>query len=59
MLITLNQAVKKIQAANKILLTAHILPDGDAVGSTPAMLQILRSIVALHARNFIRVGHVA
>ena len=44
MLITLKQAAQKIQAANKILLTAHILPDGDAVGSTLAMLQILRSM---------------
>ena len=44
MLITLKQAARKIQAANKILLTAHILPDGDAVGSTLAMLQILRSM---------------
>ena len=44
MLITLKQAAAKIQAANKILLTAHVLPDGDAVGSTLAMLQILRSI---------------
>ena len=44
MLITLKQAADKIKAANKILLTAHILPDGDAVGSTLAMLQILRSI---------------
>ena len=44
MLITLKQAVKRIQAANKILLTAHIIPDGDAVGSTLAMLQILRSL---------------
>ncbi|MBR1646730.1 MAG: bifunctional oligoribonuclease/PAP phosphatase NrnA [Selenomonadaceae bacterium] len=44
MQITLKQAAQKIQAANKILVTAHILPDGDAVGSTLAMLQILRSI---------------
>ena len=44
MLITLKQAAQKIQAANKILLTTHILPDGDAVGSTLAMLQILRSM---------------
>ena len=44
MLITLKQAATKIQAANKILLTAHVLPDGDAVGSTLAMLQILRSM---------------
>ena len=44
MLITLRQTAQKIQAANKILLTAHVIPDGDAVGSTLAMLQILRAM---------------
>ena len=44
MLITLRQAAQKILAANKILLTAHIQPDGDAIGSTLAAMQILRSI---------------
>jgi len=44
MKITLNDAVKKIQTAEKILVTAHINPDGDAIGSTLAMLQILRAL---------------
>ena len=44
MLITFKEAAAKIKAANKILVTAHILPDGDAIGSTLAMMQILRSL---------------
>ena len=44
MLITLKDAVTKIKTANKILITAHIMPDGDAIGSTLAAMQILRSI---------------
>ena len=44
MLITLNEAAKKILAANKILITAHVQPDGDAIGSTLALMQMLRSI---------------
>lgn len=44
MLITLKEAAAKIKAANKILVTAHILPDGDAIGSTLAMMQILRAM---------------
>lgn len=44
MLITLKQAAEKIKAANKILVTAHVLPDGDAIGSTLAMMQILRAM---------------
>lgn len=44
MLITLNQAVTKLKAANKILVTSHIQPDGDAIGSTLAMMMILRSL---------------
>lgn len=44
MLITFREAAAKILAANKILVTAHILPDGDAIGSTLAMMQILRSL---------------
>jgi len=44
MKITLNDAAKKIQTAEKILVTAHINPDGDAIGSTLAMLQILRTL---------------
>ena len=44
MLITLKEAAAKLKAANKILVTAHILPDGDAIGSTLAMMQILRAM---------------
>ncbi|MCR5834567.1 MAG: bifunctional oligoribonuclease/PAP phosphatase NrnA [Selenomonadaceae bacterium] len=44
MIITLKEAAKKISEAQKIILTAHIIPDGDAIGSTLAVMQILRSI---------------
>lgn len=44
MQITLKQAAAKIKAANKILVTAHIMPDGDAIGSTLATMQILRAL---------------
>ena len=44
MKITLKDAAEKISQAEKILVTAHINPDGDAIGSTLAMLQILRSM---------------
>ena len=44
MLITLTEAAQRIRAANKILITAHVQPDGDAIGSTLALMQMLRSI---------------
>ena len=44
MKITLPVAAEKLRAADKILITAHINPDGDAIGSTLALLQILRSM---------------
>lgn len=44
MLITLKEAANRIKAADKILVTAHVQPDGDAIGSTLATVQILRSI---------------
>ena len=44
MKITLNDAAEKLLAAEKILVTAHINPDGDAIGSTLATLQILRAM---------------
>ena len=44
MLITLKEAATKLKAANKILVTAHIQPDGDAIGSTLAAMLMLRSI---------------
>lgn len=43
MLITLKEAAQKIKAANKILITAHIHPDGDAIGSTLATMQAIRA----------------
>lgn len=44
MLITLKQAATKIKTANKILVTAHVQPDGDAIGSTLAVMQMLRAM---------------
>ncbi len=44
MMITLKEAATKILAANKILITAHVQPDGDAIGSTLALMQMLRSL---------------
>lgn len=44
MKITLAEAAAKIRQADKIILTAHINPDGDAIGSSLAMMQILRSL---------------
>lgn len=44
MLITLKEAATKIKAANKILITAHVQPDGDAIGSTLAVMQMLRAM---------------
>ena len=44
MLITLKQAAQKLKAANKILITSHVQPDGDAIGSTLATMQMLRAI---------------
>ena len=44
MLITLKQAAQKLKAANKILITSHVQPDGDAIGSSLATMQMLRAI---------------
>ena len=44
MLITLKEAATKLKTANKILVTAHVQPDGDAIGSTLAAMLMLRSI---------------
>ncbi|MBQ6005858.1 MAG: bifunctional oligoribonuclease/PAP phosphatase NrnA [Selenomonadaceae bacterium] len=44
MLITLSEAASKIKTTNKILITAHVQPDGDAIGSTLATMQMLRSL---------------
>ena len=44
MMITLKEAANKIKSAKKILVTAHIQPDGDAIGSTLATAQMLRAL---------------
>lgn len=44
MMITLKEAAEKLQAANKILITAHVQPDGDAIGSTLALMQMLHNL---------------
>lgn len=44
MKITLQLAAAKLRASDNILVTAHVNPDGDAIGSTLAMLQILRAM---------------
>lgn len=44
MRITLPVAAAKLRAANNILVTAHVNPDGDAIGATLAMLQVLRAM---------------
>lgn len=44
MKLTLTEVAEKLESAEKILLTAHINPDGDAIGSVLAMLQILRAM---------------
>ena len=44
MKITLPVAASKLITANKIILAAHVNPDGDAIGATLAMLQILRAM---------------
>ena len=44
MKITLNEAAEKLKSVEKILVTAHINPDGDALGSTLAMYQALKQL---------------
>lgn len=44
MLITLKDAANRIKAADKILITSHVQPDGDAIGSTLALMQILKAL---------------
>ena len=42
MKITIQEAVEKLMAADKLLITAHVNPDGDAVGSTLGLTAFLR-----------------
>lgn len=44
MLITLKDAANRIKSADKILITSHIQPDGDAVASTLALMQVLKAL---------------
>ena len=44
MKITLPVAAAKLREAKKILVTAHVNPDGDAIGSTLALMQVLREM---------------
>ena len=43
MMITLKDAANRIKSADKILITSHVQPDGDAVGSTLALMQVLKA----------------
>lgn len=43
MKITVEDAAKRLTAAKKVLITAHINPDGDAVGSSLALAAYLKS----------------
>lgn len=40
--VTIEEAAEKMMAAQKLLLTAHVNPDGDAIGSTLALAAFLR-----------------
>ena len=42
MKITLEAAAEKLLAAQKLLITAHVNPDGDAIGSALALAAFLR-----------------
>ncbi|MBQ8697702.1 MAG: bifunctional oligoribonuclease/PAP phosphatase NrnA [Schwartzia sp.] len=42
MKITIEDVAEKLMAANKLLITAHVNPDGDAIGSTLALAALLR-----------------
>ena len=44
MQLELKEAAKKLKAAKKILVTAHVIPDGDAVGSSLALYRMLRAL---------------
>lgn len=44
MQIELKEAAKKLKAAQKIIITSHVIPDGDAVGSSLALGRMLRAL---------------
>ena len=43
-MLTLKQAASEIQDAEKIVITAHVHPDGDAIGSTLGLFSIVRAM---------------
>ena len=42
MKITMEEAAKKLMAAQRVLITAHVNPDGDAVGASLGLAALLR-----------------
>ena len=44
MKVELTVAAEKLKSANNIVVTAHINPDGDAIGSSLAIMQMLKSM---------------
>lgn len=42
MKINLTEVADKLKSAQKIIITAHVSPDGDAIGSSLALMQILK-----------------
>ncbi|HZD60519.1 MAG TPA: DHH family phosphoesterase, partial [Anaerolineae bacterium] len=40
---TLEEAARKLREANAIVVTVHVQPDGDAIGSLLAMMKFLKS----------------
>ena len=52
MQIDLKETAAKLQAADNIIVTAHVNPDGDAIGSSLALMLILR-VLGKNSRVFI------
>ena len=44
MQLTLKDVAKRLKAAKKIIITSHVIPDGDAVGSSLALRRMLVSL---------------
>lgn len=44
MQLELKEVAKRLKAAKKIIVTAHVIPDGDAVGSSLALYRMLRAL---------------
>ena len=43
MKITMDDAVQMLRDAQTVVLTSHIRPDGDAIGSTLGLMHVLRA----------------